>query len=102
MRTGREVAACNARVIASRENGQCVTRITIPMVSAAAKQSPTIHTHFGARRCGVVAGGRSISTFSVLQFWGLFLIPTLCGAQSWDLGSRLADYVPSHTGGQLR
>jgi hypothetical protein len=71
-------------------------------VSAATKQSPRIHIHLGARRFGVVAGGRSISTLAVLQFWGLFLFSLPSGAQSWDLGSRLADYVPSHTNGQLR
>ncbi len=38
----------------------------------------------------------------VLQFCGLLLFSLPSGAQSWDLGAKLADYVPSHTGKQLR
>jgi hypothetical protein len=43
-----------------------------------------------------------MSTLGVLQFCGLLLIALPAAAQDWDIGGRLADYVPAHTGGLLR
>ena len=37
-----------------------------------------------------------------MQFCGLLLLALPGAAQDWDFGGRLADYVPSHTGGHLR
>src|ERR1043165_7236775 len=72
------------------------------MVRAPSTQNPRIHSHRETLREEAAAGGRSISTRALLQFCGLLLMALPGAAQDWDIGGRLADYVPSHTGGHLR
>ena len=67
-------------------------------MSANSTHSPRIQSHRGARREEVAAGECSISTLALLQFCGLLLMALPGAAQDWDIGGRLADYVPSHTG----
>src|ERR1044072_2808920 len=85
--------------MASRVKGQCVARMAVPIMSTVMTHTPAIHNQRGTvRRDGVA--GLSISMLAALQL--AFLVALPLGGQTWDVGSHLADYVPSHTDGRLR